>query len=162
MSCEKILSGGFGFGVLVDDIRFNTDRLFSFAKTAPQYAKNIGICSDVDAAEFSRWSEEDKRDFFMELTGSEEFEECVAGILANVMSEREDVEFSYVHDETGGLDLVLVLAYCPWDTPDEHKKLTENGVRDTFEKYLSEISDDGDFPIQYWGFTEYTDPEMLV
>lgn len=170
MSCEvRVLENGFGYGVSLDDFSISDDKLFTFINKHPKYAKKLfDVLSEEDInifRSFDKLTDEEKSDFLDKIGefGFDGYGEIgyKARIISMIMSEEEGYKFTAVHDDESDVDMILIVATCPWDTDDKNIGLDEKTACSAFEKYFSELTDTDIYP-RYLNYSEYVDPEAIA
>lgn len=170
MCCEaKILAGGYGYGLSLEDFSISDDRPFSFMNRHPKFTEKLFKALSKEDTKtfksFDKLTDEEKSNFLDEIS-----ELCFEGfgeigyearIISMIMTEDEGYDFVAVHDEESDADMVLILATCPWDTEDKNIKLGKDTACSLFEKYFSELTDADIYP-RYLNYSEYVNPEDMV
>jgi hypothetical protein len=132
----------YGYGICVDDIDTNVDRVFSLVHLAPNFEK-----------EFYKWVESFRQDGDPESVAElitmddiYEYEDnyCNCGIgliMKAVIQECEDVELLACDDYNCCHYLIFSVGY-PWNMSEKEKNITEKDLRCMFAKYVNVLMDE--------------------
>ena len=124
----------YGYGVKVNDIKTTPERLFNLAATNQELSK--------DVTDFLKESGEYKIEN-LTLEDFDEFDDICYKSGVGIILYRAINEFivDYAIDFDGNTYVVFPETY-PWSINAKEKALTENDVKEIFEKYIKILTDE--------------------
>ena len=126
----------YGYGVKVDDIKTTPERLLNLAATKPELLEKVKTYLSEMLGEY-KVAELSLEDF-------DEFDDVIcgkSGIGAILFYAIDEFQADYVDDFDGNAYVLFPERY-PWIMSDKEKALTENDVREIFEKYIKILTDE--------------------
>ena len=132
----------YGYGVKVDEIKTTPERLLKLAAEKPELLEKLTefLNESLEEYEVEKLTLEDFEDFDTVNYSSG------TGIVLYEAIDEFTVE--YVDDYDGRTYVVFAQAY-PWRMSEQEKALTENNVREVFEKYIKILTDEP-VKVDYW------------
>ena len=132
----------YGYGVKVDEIKTTPERLLKLAAVKPELLEKVTefLNESLEEYEVEKLTLEDFEDFDTVNDSSG------TGIILYEAIDEFTVE--YVDDYDGQTYVVFAQAY-PWQMSEQEKALTENNVKEVFEKYIKILTDEP-VRVDYW------------
>ena len=130
----------YGYGICVDDIETNEDKVFELVHLAPEFEKKFYEWLDT-------WREDGDPESIAEIITMDEIYEyednCDNGlgpIIMNVIKECEGIELLVCSDYNCYHYLIFSVTY-PWYMTEKEKNMTEEDVRALIAKYVNILTD---------------------
>lgn len=124
----------YGYGICTDEITTkDVKRLEDLLELAPDYCEHLQDILQYCGIENPTWEDYIEADGF-----------CTCGlpsILGEVIAEAEGVELELC-DDFEGRSFLLYCPRYPWNLSVKDSKLTEDGCRELFEKYIRILTDE--------------------
>lgn len=129
----------YGIGINSDMLTTTADKLRELITLAPEYeAKLKDYCKIIQTDEEFEY-ETANYDQLLCLTDSVE-SDAVSIILREVIKEKENIYLANCSDFEGECFLIFQPLF-PWEMTKEERALTQDSLKDLFEKYISMITD---------------------
>lgn len=131
----------YGYGVRIDDIKTTPKRVLELAKLKPKLYENLREyfkdynMDDITMEDFDNLED---HPVFMDSPFTYNID-GVAGIIEEVINEELPVVFA---DNYDGEQYILYCPNYPWNMGEFQKNLTEEKVKDIFNKYVKILTDE--------------------